>query len=67
MTNPDKTNRTSWYACHACNVSMGGVVPKDERAVTAMRAACPYCGFVAMLVPHCDYDWPAEGKAAVWD
>lgn len=57
-----------WHACLACNLKMGAIIPKGERAITAGPGTCPYCKRRdVMLIPHRDYDWPSRGEIAWFD
>lgn len=55
--------------CHDCQLERGGVVPKHgHMGITISMGTCSRCLAIDTgLVPSSDYDWPAEGKKAIWD
>lgn len=63
-----KTKKGDGY-CHDCQLKRGAVEPKHGlEGVTCTLGTCSGCGEKgSSLVPDCDYDWPKEGRKAVWD
>lgn len=54
--------------CHDCQVKRGGVVPAHgHRGITIALDICSQCLKNEGCVPTCDYDWPKEGRKAIWD
>lgn len=55
--------------CHECQIKAGAVVPKgDHRGITVQMGTCGACLKAdATLVPSCDYNWPKEGRKAIFD
>lgn len=61
--------RRLYGKCHECQLAAGAEVPKgDLRGVTMTQGVCSGCLKVdASLVPSCDYNWPKEGRRAIFD
>lgn len=55
--------------CHECQLGRGAQVPRGElRGVTMTIGIC--CGCLkpnSSLVPSSDYNWPSEGRLAIFD
>lgn len=61
--------RKHYESCEPCALKMGAREPKHGLdGITVSMGRCPYCLLKNVtLIPHCDYDWPKEGRKAVWD
>jgi hypothetical protein len=67
MLSSMKKREDTWNACHECSVKLGGKLP-PKFIGTVMTGRCEYCKKKSKtLIPHCDYDWPKEGRKAMWD
>ena len=53
--------------CHACNIAAGAQCPDGSMIVTVYQGVCDDCHETTTIVPASDYNWPLEGKKAVWD
>lgn len=54
--------------CHECQLDRGARVPGDGIVGTVSVGTCSKCLKTSIgLVPSSDYDWPKEGKKAIWD
>ena len=55
--------------CDSCQLERGARVPKGGHgAITVTLGTCSGCLRIGVgLVPNCDYDWPKEGKKAIFD
>lgn len=55
--------------CHECQLERGAEVPSyGHRGITITIGICSKCLAQNVgLVPSSDYNWPKEGKTAIWD
>lgn len=63
-----KKREDTYESCYECAIALGAKVPPgDLRGITVHGGECPYCKKPKTLIPHCDFDWPKEGKKAWFD
>lgn len=55
--------------CQECQIARGAVLPRGGLfGVTIMRGVCVGClKLNSALIPDCDFNWPKEGKKAIFD
>ena len=64
----EEMKKKHYESCRDCALKLGATVPKDRMVCTVSAGKCPYCKEKNVtLIPHCDYDWPKEGKKAIFD
>lgn len=52
--------------CLDCQKKAGGEYPLDSVSTVSL-GTCSCCGELKVLIPACDFNWPEDGRVAVFD